>query len=101
MLEKYPGTDCIYGRDMLEKLGTLDRIDYEKVGNRWEVVSKQSVSFSRIWYANTVNAIPFFRSLGGRETVTCGYCKLAYLPIKIVSIAPGEKRKAVLQFRFD
>ena len=101
MIKKYPGTDRIYGRNMEEKLGTQYRIEYAKVGSRWKLVRKQTESFNRIQYANTLDAVPFFRGLGGRETVTCGYCKLAYLPLEIVSLSPDRSVKVVRQFVFD
>lgn len=53
------------------------------------------------WYYNTFDAVPFFRSLGGTETVSTTYCVAGYLPYSVTSISPDRQTKIVRSFFFS
>ena len=76
-LKKYPGTmELYYGNFDVSLIGTVTTENYEKRGNKWFLVSTERNDVSPAYYFNTVDAVPFFRNLGGYEKVTCGYCGL-------------------------
>lgn len=100
MLKEYPGTDNIYREDMTEEIGTCEIVNYEKSGSRWKEISNQTRPISRVFYMNCVDAIPFFKGLGGTERVTMGYTRVGYIPTEISSISPDKQRKTMRVFRF-
>lgn len=61
---------------------------------REEVVSEQE-------YINIVNAAPFFRRLGGSETLSRGYTKKGYLVTRILSRSPDREQQTERLFDFD
>lgn len=50
------------------------------------------------YYYNYCNSIPFFKRLGGSETVDFGYTCAGYVPTEIRSISPDYTRKIVRRF---
>ena len=101
MLKKYPGTDRVYCNDMNSRIGVLQKIDYEKRGGKWKETARESETLTAAIYANCVDAIPFFRGLGGYERVDVGYTYVGYLPFQIDSISPDRTRKTTRKFIFD
>lgn len=93
-LKTYPGTDYLVNpRSMDEIIGTVTTTRYTKRGSRWVETSTETEDVTRRYYFNTVDAIPFFRRLGGKERVSCGYTCYGYMPLEILSTSPdGEQR---------
>ena len=101
MLNMYPGTDRVYRENMSEKIGGLKMETYEKIGGKWKIVSRECSELTPAIYCNSVDAIPFFRNLGGYERIEMNYTRLAYLPVVISSINPDRTKKVVRTFLFD
>lgn len=51
-------------------------------------------------YMNIVDSIPFFRGLGGAETVTKAYTRHGYIPTKIISLSPEKRDRTIREFIF-
>ena len=99
-LKTYSGTHELYFNDFDGfKIGSCVTERYEKSGKNWTLVSVSSKDVSPAYYFNTVDAIPFFKSLGGREIVSCGYCVRGYVPLVITSISPDKTMKTVRKFK--
>ena len=96
-LRKYPDTECAYNPYWVYKRTTTK---YYKIGSKWrEAESETSTEIATgSDYMNTVDTIPFFRSLGGSERVTMGYTCAGYIPVQISSISPDGKEKIVRRF---
>lgn len=75
-------------------------INYEKRGSRWHETSREEKTVDGIYYINTVDAIPFFRGIGGRETVRMSYTTAGYIPVFISSISPNATMKTTREFSF-
>lgn len=98
MIKKYPETSNIYADNLKEIIGACKTTRYEKSGTRWKATETETNEMSREYYANCVDAIPFFRGLGGSERVTMGYTYQGYIPTEISSISPDGKSKVVRRF---
>jgi len=99
MVRNYPGTTTFCG--MLEKpVGVETKTTYEKVGRKWKAVRVESEEISGMYYCNAIDAIPFFRNLGGRENVTMAYTYNGYIPVEVSSISPDKQRKTVRKYSF-
>jgi len=95
-----PDVTSIYSDYMMEIIGKVQIVNYEKVGRQWKEVTRQTDDMTRTAYMNIVDAVPFFRKLGGRETVTKGYTRYGYIPTEISSISPDKRNKTVRRFIF-
>jgi len=51
-------------------------------------------------YNNYVDSAPFFRRLGGSETLTRGYTCQGYKVVKMVSKSPDRTEKVIRTFNF-
>ena len=51
-------------------------------------------------YKNIIESCPFFRRLGGSETITRAYTSKGYVPVKLTSISPDRQTKIVREFKF-
>lgn len=100
MVKHYPGTDNIYS-NWDKTLGKITTTHYRRSGSRWVETDSKTEAFTGEYYANGIDAAPFFRSLGGSERITCGYTRLAYLPTEVSSISPDRQKKTVRHFAFD
>lgn len=98
MIKNYSGTDRIFSDDMEQIIGTYTKESFIKSGSHWKQITKEINPLSREIYCNIVNAVPFFRNLGGYERIECSYTMLAYLPIKINSISPDRNNKVTCTF---
>lgn len=99
MVREYPSTTGIFS-DTPEKNIILTETHFEKHGTKWKETDSKTESVDFITYANTVDAIPFFRGLGGREIVKQTYTKRGYIPTEINSISPSRTEKTVRRFKF-
>ena len=52
------------------------------------------------YYNNYVDSAPFFRRLGGSETLTRGYTCQGYKVVKMVSKSPDRTEKVIRTFNF-
>lgn len=96
-LKKYPDTYGLFNN------GNTIRcviINYDKSGSRWRETSRKEKTVDWEYYMNTVDATPFFRNLGGRETVRMSYTTAGYLPVFISSISPYATMKTTREFIF-
>lgn len=96
-LKKYPGASsvCRY-----ENIGYKET-RYEKKGSKWVETKSDNRTVDCDWYYNTVDAVPFFKNLGGKEKVDVAYTKVGYLPVRVTSINPTGDEKVVREFNFD
>ena len=100
-LKKWPDTADIFRDDMQEKIGALVIQSETKSGSKWIETKRTEKQFSRENYFNAVDAIPFFRNLGGTETVTCNYTKFGYIPVKVISTNPDKTERRIYKYSFD
>lgn len=66
----------------------------------WKKTEVEEEMISAEHYCNMVDAVPFFRNLGGKEIVSKGYTYYGYIPIQITSISPARDAKVVYHFSF-
>ena len=100
-VKKYPGTDSLYRPDMCEEIGTAETVNYEKRGRKWIETGRNVETLTRAFYFNTVDAVPFFRNLGGHERVEMAYTRAGYIPVEIHSTRPDGMKKTVRKFYID
>lgn len=99
-LKKYPETRELYFNDFYGFLiGKVTTEKYEKRGKEWFLVSMRREDVTPAYYFNTVDAVSFFRNLGGYERVKRGYCVRGCVPLEITSISPDRKEKTVRKFK--
>ena len=99
-LKQYPGTRELYQDNFcFAVIGKVKTERFEKRGKKWEIVSTETEKCTPYYYFNTVDAIPFFRRLGGNERISCGYCVRGYVPLQIVSTSPDKLSKTVRTFK--
>ena len=69
-------------------------------GKGWKAKAHSVVTevVTRDFWNKFVDAAPFFRRLGGSETVYMGYTALGYKPVRVVSINPDRTLKAIHTF---
>lgn len=79
---------------------TLTETRYTKRGGRWIETEARTEKIPVEFYLNTVDAVPFFKGLGGRERMIFSYTVYGYLPIEIQSISPAGENKTVRRFSF-
>ena len=97
-VKKYPGTDSIYRENMAETIGTVETVNLEKHGRKWIETGRNVETLTRAFYFNSVDAVPFFRNLGGRERVEMAYTRAGYIPVEIHSTRPDGMIKTVRKF---
>jgi len=100
-LKKYPGMDRIYFSDMYTDVGYFRTVNYKKRGTKWVETERRVEKLTPAFYCNCVDAVPFFRSLGGYERVELGYSYYGYLPLILTSINPDRTEKTVRVFFTD
>jgi len=96
MLKKFPSISSIFGYEIK---ATCIIENYTKIGSKWSLTeTKTDNNISNEYYYNVIDAIPFFRNLGGYEGIEKKYTKYGYIPYKINSISPDKKQKTVRTF---
>ncbi len=95
--KKYPYTSSFCSK-MDDKVGTVTTIRYEKHGSRWVEKERKTEELTGRFYCNCVDAVPFFRNIGGYERVGMGYTFMGYIPVEITSISPDKTMKTVRRF---
>lgn len=94
----WPDVTSLYGRKDIEIVANTVRA--EKRGKKWIITEDKIETVGAEYYMNCVDAVPFFRALGGRETVRKCYTKYGLIPYEIVSISPDREKKTVRTFEF-
>ena len=97
-LKTYPGMECTYNPHYTYEVTTTK---YYKVGSKWhEKTDEKTVeTVPGHYYMNMIDAIPFFRNLGGSERVQMGYTLAGYIPTQLSSISPDGKEKILRKFK--
>lgn len=99
--KEYPDASCFLADDKWnEDIITLKKTKYEKRGSRWHMVDEETESVCGRYYCNAVDAVPWFRNLGGKEVVSTRYTKYGKIPYLIHSISPDRKEKYVFEYNF-
>ena len=97
-LKAYPGMECTYNPHYVYRVETTK---FYKVGTKWHEKTEEKTveTVPGHYYMNMIDAIPFFRNLGGSERVQMGYTLAGYIPVQLSSISPDGKEKIVRKFR--
>ena len=99
MLKKYPETSNFYDRNDITIKMVVNR--YYKSGSHWKLLETNTENINNENYLNIVDAVPFFKNLGGYEKIDAGYTKYGYIPKFLNSISPDRAEKITRQFIFD
>ena len=81
-------------------IGSMTKTKQVKKGSRWINTEEETKSITTVFYMNTLEAVPFFRNLGGSETVYKGYTIMGYIPYKIISTSPTKDERYIYEFCF-
>ena len=97
-LKRYPGMECAYNPHYAYEVTTTK---YYKVGSKWHEKAEEKTveTVPGNYYMNMIDAIPFFRNLGGSERVQMGYTLAGYIPTQLSSISPDGKEKVLRKFK--
>lgn len=95
-LKHYPSISSIE----LDAPVTVTVTKQEKIGRRWVTSTEQTENFTGENYLNTVEAIPFFKNLGGSEKVSKAYTKYGLIPTEIVSTSSDKSERTIRKFLF-
>ena len=98
MLHNYPDTYYMCNENSLKI--DCEIIRYEKRGTRWKETERYTETADNIYYCNVVDAVPWFRNIGGRETVKMKYTTYGYIPYFISSLSPDRTQKVTREFKF-
>lgn len=82
---------------------TLTKISQtRKPGTKTAWVTNQTEvrEITEAQYNNTVDACPFFRRMGGSETLTREYTSWGYKVTKIISTRPDRNARSIFKFSF-
>lgn len=97
-LKRYPGIECTYNPHYAYEVTTTK---YYKIGGKWHEKTEEKTveTVPGNYYMNMIDAIPFFRNLGGSERVQMGYTLAGYIPTQLSSISPDGKEKVIRKFK--
>ena len=97
-LKRYPGIECTYNPHYAYEVTTTK---YYKVGGKWHEKTEEKTveTVPGNYYMNMIDAIPFFRNLGGSERVQMGYTLAGYIPTQLSSISPDGKEKVLRKIK--
>lgn len=97
-LRRYPSMECTFNTNT-EYEFTQVRYEKKAGSNKWVEVERTNEVITGQHYMNIIDAIDFFRNLGGRETVSMGYTSVGYIPVELKSINPDVTVKVVRTFK--
>ena len=97
IIKTCPDVTSLYG-----VTGTITRIEtrYTKRGSRWIETESTTEEITPEYYLNTVDAVPFFRGLGGHERLVKAYTKYGLIPVEVQNTRPDGREKIVRRFKF-
>lgn len=98
IIKRNPDITSLYGVE--EKVITVTETRYTKRGARWQEVETTTEKVNAEYYMNTVDAVPFFRGLGGHERIITAYTRYGLIPVEVHSTRPDGKAKTVRRFKF-
>lgn len=98
-LKKYPALSSVFS-EKEEPVICLTNSHYTKKGSKWILTDCKAKMVDCIHYTNIIDAVPWFRNLGGYERVNCTYTKYGYIPYEVISISPDRTEKSVYKFDF-
>lgn len=98
-IKKYPDIDSLFC--FLESEIITETIThYTKKGSRWIETETKEALIPASYYYNVLDAVTFFRNLGGYERVETNYTKYGLIPVKVTSINPSRDEKTVRSYKF-
>lgn len=95
--KKYPDVSSVIG---YKNIG-FEQTTYTKQGSKWVEGEKESNNVDWEFYLNTIDAVPFFKNMGGKEKLDVKYTKVGKVPFQVTSINPDGTEKIVRTFNFD
>lgn len=95
--KKYPDTSYTLNLTNI-KLTVTNEI---KSGSGWKKTETEEKYIDFIHYLNIVDAIPFFRNLGGAESVSVSFTKCGKIPVAILSTNPSRTERTRRTFDFS
>lgn len=98
IINQAPDVTALYDRDEVEI--EMTTTTYTKRGRKWAEIETKTETINPIFYLNIVDAVPFFRGLGGHCRIIKAYTKHGLIPIENVSINPDKSKKIVRTFKF-
>jgi len=66
----------------------------------WKETETEERIIPEEWYTNSVDAAPFFRRLGGSETLQREYTCRGYKVVRIISKSPDRQIKVIREYSF-
>lgn len=75
---------------------------FDKHGTKWIITDQHQEEISPEYYFNVIDprTIQFFKNLGGKEIVKCGYTLKGFLPVLLISINPSRDQKTERHYQF-
>lgn len=98
IIKNSPDITALYG--ITEKCITRVETRYIRRGSKWVEVETTKEVVTPEYYLNTVDAVPFFRNLGGYERLVKTYTKYGLIPVEVHSISPNGQEKVKRTFKF-
>lgn len=99
IIKNAPDVTGLYGID--DKIVTITETRYTKRGGRWIETETKTNQVTPEYYLNGVDAVPFFRNLGGFERLNKAYTKYGLIPVESISINPDRTIKVVRRYVFN
>lgn len=84
-----------------KKVVTITETRYTKRGGRWIETETKTSQVTPEYYLNGVDAVPFFRNLGGFERLNKAYTKYGLIPVESISINPDRTIKVTRRYTFN
>lgn len=102
MTKHYPDTCDMFAENMDEVIGSMEITHYEKKdGAIWKEVDHSVINITRKMYCNVVDAVPFFRNLGGTERLERGHTPFGdNVPVLVCSVNPDKTEMTERRFKF-
>lgn len=66
----------------------------------WQTDHTEVREITEKQYNNTIDACPFFRRMGGSETLTREYTSWGYKVTQVVSTRPDKQARSIYKFSF-
>ena len=66
----------------------------------WETYKTEKRDITEEEHKNMVEAAPWFRRLGGSESLTKNYTRRGYKVVRIISTRPDKEERRVFNFEF-
>ncbi len=95
--KKYPDVSSVIGYNNIG----FEQTNYTKQDSKWVEGEKESNNVDWEFYLNTIDAVPMFKNMGGKEKLDVKYTKVGKVPFQVTSINPDGTEKIVRTFNFD